>query len=392
MELRQKREAELAAFRLAEAKNNESGWERFLKEFPSGQLAVIAEDRLETLKKIAREKENALYAQALKSGTLEDWDKYITTHPEGRFIREATTKRAEAARLLEEERQRKLEIDTYTRARDADSLESWGDYVSKYPAGPHTGEAGARIEQLKWLAFADTALVPAGAFTMGTDSRGDEKPRHRVELDAFRIGRGEVTNAQYTKFLEETKHRAPADPSFAKHYLAGYPDLPVVGVTYEDALMYCKWLGAKIGTTVRLPTEAEWEYSAIGGKDGYRYPWGLEPPKLKSRYNGNDPQGVKTVVRDAFPANGYGLFNLAGNVAEWVSDFYSDEYYKAPARKNPMGPTTGRERVIRGGSWDSDEDSLRCARRDKENPNQPSDKVGFRIVIIPKPYTGIGPR
>lgn len=386
-ELKQKREAELAAFRLAEAKNNESGWERFLKEHPAGQLAVIAEDRLETLRKIAREKENALYAQALKSGTLEDWEKYITTYPEGRFIADATSKRAEVAKRLEEERQRKLENDAYTSSREGDSLESWGAYVSKYPAGPHTAEAAARIEQLKWLAFADSAALPAGAFTMGTESRGDEKPRHRVELDVFRIGRAEVTNGQYMKFLEETKHRAPADPSFAKNYMAGHPDLPVVGVTYEDALAFCKWLGAKIGTTVRLPTEAEWEYAAIGGKDGTRYPWGMEPPKLKARYNANDPAGVKTVIRDAFPANGYGLFNLAGNVAEWVLDFYSEDYYKAPARRNPTGPTAGKERVIRGGSWDTDEDSLRCARREKQNPSQTSEKVGFRIVVVPKPYT-----
>jgi len=385
-ELKQKREAELAGFRLAEAKGNDSGWEKFLKDFPQGQLAAIAEDRLETLRKLAREKENGIYAQALKSTSLDDWDKYITAYPDGRFVADATAKRTELAKRLEEERQRKIENDTYTAAHSADTSDSWGAYVAKYAEGPHTAEARVRIEQLKWLAFADTATVPAGVFMMGSEDRGDEKPRHRVELDAFRMGRGEVSNDQYMRFLDETKQRRPADPGFAKNYMAAHPDLPVLGVTYADALAFCKWLSQKTNASVRLPTEAEWEYAALGGHEGYRYPWGAEKSKTKARFKDNDPSGAKTSPRDAFPANGYGLFNMAGNVTEWVSDFYSENYYKTSARKNPSGPPSGKERVIRGGSWDSGEDEIECARREKHNPDEPSDKVGFRIVVIAPPY------
>jgi formylglycine-generating enzyme required for sulfatase activity len=385
-ELKQRREAELAAFRLAEAKNNESTWERFLKDYSGGQLAALAEDRLEALRRLAREKENATYATALKSNALEDWDKYITAYPDGRFIADATTKRAAEAKRLKEERQRKIENDTYIAARTGDSLETWGGYVSKYPAGPHTAEAAVRIGQLTWLAFADTVALPGGGFQMGSERKGDEKPVHRAELDPFAIGRAEVSNAQYLRFMQDAAYHPPADPVFARNYAQAFPDLPVVNVTYDDAVAFCKWLSAKTGAVVRLPTEAEWEYAAQGGKEGYRFPWGVEQPKTKARYKGNSPGGVKTAQKDAYPPNGFGLYNMSGNVSEWVSDFYSDQYYKAAARRNPTGPADGKERVIRGGDWDSGEDALECSRRHHHNPNEPRDTIGFRIVVVAQPY------
>lgn len=379
-DLKQQRELELAAYRLAESKNNEAGWERFMKEFPRGQFAAIAEGNLEKLKKLALEKENTMIAAARLSSALADWEQYIKNYPEGRFLAEAMNKRAEVMKRLEEERARKEENDTYLMARNGDTPESWGAYLAKYAAGPHSAEAKTRTEQLKWIAFAETAPVPAGAFMMGSESKGDEKPRHRVELDAFRMGKGEVTNLQYQRFLDETKYRRPADPHFAKNYMATHPELPVVSVPYDDALAFCKWLSQKTGAAVRLPTEAEWEYAALGGKEGLKYPWGSDNPRTKARFNGNDT-AIKTVARETYPANGYGLYNMSGNVWEWNSDYYGENGYKTAARKNPPGPPAGRERVLRGGSWDNGEEELMITRRHKQKPEEASDKVGFRVVI-----------
>ena len=380
-DLRQKRESEINAFRLAESKNAESAWKRFLDEYPTGQFAAIAEDRIETMKKVAQEKEDNAYARAMRNNTLEDWDRYIGEYATGRFIDDAMKRRAELFKKLEADREAKAENDLYTAAVKADSLESWGAYAAKYTKGPRAEEALKRVAQLKWVQFADVVPVPAGQFTMGSEAKNDSKPPHRVELDGFLIGRGEVTNTQYFKFMSESNHPRPPDPSFMKNYLTGNPELPVLGITYDDAMAYCKWLSEKTGATVRLPTEAEWEYAASGGKPGSLYPWGSEKPRNKARYKDNVPNGPKTVVAKMFPPSAFGLLNMSGNAAEWVMDYYSDAYYKGSPAKNPPGPASGRERVIRGGSWKSGEEELLLARRDKLNPTQTSEEVGFRIVI-----------
>src|SRR5262249_24510328 len=119
--------------------------------------------------------------------------------------------------------------------------------------------------RLRWAALVDSVVIPGGVFTMGDDSgKGDEKPQHQVRLDGFRMSRAGITNRQYQAFLEETGVPRPKDPAFAKNYLMAYPDLPVVNVSFDDALAFCKWASTKFGLAVRLPTEAEWEYAALG--------------------------------------------------------------------------------------------------------------------------------
>jgi formylglycine-generating enzyme len=379
-ELRQKREAELAAFRLADSKNNEGQWDRFTKEFPSGTLAVIAEDRLETLRRLAREKEEGLYTVALKNNGLADWDRYLSEYPAGRFTPDAKTRRAEVQRKIDEEAARKAEADLYASAKGGDSIKSWTAYVAAYANGPHTAEAKARIEQLKWLEFADMVPVKGGAFTMGSESNGDEKPRHKVEVDGFLMSATEVTNAQYLKFVEETSHPRPVDAPSMKGYFTAHPQLPVVGVTYQGALDYCKWLSQKTGAAFRLPTEAEWEYAAAGGRDGSVYPWGAGSPKTVARYKDNKPPATKTVAKQTFAPTGFGLYNMAGNVAEWVMDWYGDKYYATSPAKNPPGPTIGKDRVVRGGSWNDGESDLKVSKRGHQPPATPSEEVGFRVV------------
>jgi formylglycine-generating enzyme required for sulfatase activity/class 3 adenylate cyclase len=235
----------------------------------------------------------------------------------------------------------------------------------------------------KWISLIETVPIPAGVFTMGSDSgKGDEKPGHQVKLDAFNMSRAEITNRQYRAFLEDTRYPRPKDPSYTKNYLMDYPDLPVVNVSYDDAIAFCAWASTKFNASVRLPTEAEWEYAVLSGKDGVSpFPWGTQDPKEMARFKDNAPRGVKTVAEKTFPANKRGLYNMSGNVAEWVLDFYSKDYYKTSPIRNPIGPQFGTKRSIRGGSWADADAALVSTRRSSRTASERSDEVGFRIVV-----------
>jgi len=251
-------------------------------------------------------------------------------------------------------------------------------------SAPTDASAPPAKQRPNWTTLFDTVSIRSGVFMMGKeDGKKDAKPRHRVRLDGFQMTRSEITNRQYMTFLEKTGHPRPKDPAFAKNYLMDYPNLPVVNVSYQDALAFCKWASAKFGITVRLPTEAEWEYAALGGKKDLLYPWGFESPSSRARYKENVSRRVQTVERTAFPPNGFGLYNMSGNVSEWVSDFYSKDYYSISPVRNPTGPERGARRVIRGGSWADDETQLACARRASRDPQERSDQLGFRIVLMP---------
>ena len=209
---------------------------------------------------------------------------------------------------------------------------------------------------------------------MGNDAgRRDERPAHQVRLNGFRMSRTEITNRQYRVFLEQTGHARPRDPSFAKRYLMDSPDLPVVNVSYQDALDFCVWFSRKYGVGARLSTEAEWEHAARGG--GTADPLTSKSAKDLAPYRENGSAGVQTAGKSAFSSNGFGL------VWEWVSDFYSKDYYQIAPLTNPPGPASGSKRVIRGGSWTDDETELWSYRRGSRDPNDRGDQIGFRIVI-----------
>lgn len=220
---------------------------------------------------------------------------------------------------------------------------------------------------------APMVLIPAGEFEMGSnDGEDDEKPVHTVYLDAFYMDKYEVTNALYKKFMDATGYKAPAywnDKRFND------PQHPVVGVSWKDANEYCKWAGK------RLPTEAEWEKAARGGLVGKKYPWGDTLTHNDANYSGKGDKDIwkYTSSVGSFPPNGYGLYDMAGNVYEWCADWYGSNYYASSPKSNPAGQSSGLVRVLRGGSWSHLNDSnLRTAYRNYYDPTYVYNYLGFR--------------
>jgi formylglycine-generating enzyme len=218
--------------------------------------------------------------------------------------------------------------------------------------------------------------IPAGWFQMGWgEGLPDARPAHRVWVDVFAIARTPVTNAEFAPFLEALGVSPPpfwTDPRFSD------PDQPVVGVTWAEAVQFCEWLTDESDAAHRLPSEAEWERAARGGRDGARYPWGDEPP---ARWFGDrgGPLPAPPRVGDG-PANGFGLTDLAGVVHEWCLDWYAaDTYGRGPVRA-PTGPPDGTRRVSRGGAWRHQEPWSPVAHRSSLPPQLRYSDYGFRVA------------
>ena len=242
------------------------------------------------------------------------------------------------------------------------------------------------------------------------DGEDDERPAHSVHLDEFSIGVHPVTHAEYAHFVSASGYRPPAIYELPLVVTAGGPERerafrqagepyvwdsaepppervqhPVTLVRWPDAVAYCEWLSAESGRVVRLPTEAEWEKAARGGLDGKRYPWGDRLEREMANFLGDAPRRTPhgTTHCRTYSPNGYGLFDVAGNVWEWVQDWYDPHYYANSPPREPGGPPTGTLRLVRGGSWlVSDVRMLGCSHRHKVPPDTYSYAIGFRIVCI----------
>jgi formylglycine-generating enzyme required for sulfatase activity len=266
----------------------------------------------------------------------------------------------------------------------------------------------------------EMALVPAGEFLMGSteadpDAYDDEKPQHAVYLDAFYIDLSEVTNDLFTRFVEATGYRTEAEkaghgrvfntstkrwedisgadwhhPRGPSSSLSGLGAHPVVQVSWNDASAYCAWRGA------RLPTEAEWE-KAERGWDGRIYPWedgGPQGDLLNFADRNLDVDWADKTTDDGFQftapvgsypagASPYGMLDMAGNVWEWTQDWYLDTFYQGSPFRNPLGPSAGEHRVVRGGSWINEAKYLRAAFRSGYEPATWSGILGFRCARSP---------
>ena len=224
-----------------------------------------------------------------------------------------------------------------------------------------------------------SVLIPSGYFLMGCEEgRDEEKPVHRVWVDAFEMAVFQVRRRDYAVFLEAAGASPPPhwnDPEF-KH-----PNHPVVAVSWFEAARYCAWLSRMAGRRYRLPTEAEWERAARGGCEGWLYPWGNEPPHSRPEYArrwGGDVKGPLPVGEA--PPNPYGLYDIGENVHEWCADWFYKHYYEQSPERNPRGPEAGDRRASRGGSWRHHIKVNRCAARSSIPPEFQYADYGFRVV------------
>ncbi|WP_010582018.1 DUF1501 domain-containing protein [Schlesneria paludicola] len=222
-------------------------------------------------------------------------------------------------------------------------------------------------------------FVSGGPFMMGSDAYSNESPPHPAEVSSFWMSRTHITNSMYRSFVATTGHRPQ---EFYNQHLMGSAlfygdDQPAVGVSYEDAVAYCRWAGG------RLPTEAEWEFAARGS-DGREYPWGNEPPTAASAVfgrtvgHGGASAPVGTTKDDCSP---FGILDMAGNVMEWCADWFAP--YSTEIRtleRDPRGGVQGVNRVVRGGCWAYEARSLRTTERLQQPPQQRLNLIGFRIV------------
>jgi len=223
----------------------------------------------------------------------------------------------------------------------------------------------------------DVVIISAGAFMMGSDQgQENEQPIHRVWLDDFAIGRYPVTNQDYSVFLEQTGQPPPPFWSDAKFSAL---EQPVVGVTWDEAVAFCLWLAERSGRPVRLPTEAEWERAARGGRDGASYPWGDQPPSARPDLGYDLHHGGPARVGINEP-NGFGLYDMSEGVHEWCSDYYGYNYYHSSPERNPQGPPSGQRRSSRGGSWRHKIKFSRCAARSSLPPSFKYADYGFRVA------------
>jgi formylglycine-generating enzyme required for sulfatase activity len=230
----------------------------------------------------------------------------------------------------------------------------------------------------------EMVVIQGGNFYRGSnDGNRDEMPRHQVSLSSFAIDIHPVTNEQFVRFLEvmggekDSNHldiirmrdsrikrsggRLSIESGYTKH--------PVVGVTWYGAVAYAKWVGK------RLPSEAEWEIAARGGLENDLYPCGEDIEKSEANFFSSDTTAVMS-----YAPNGYGLFDMAGNVYEWCHDWYGYNYYESSIQEpeNPKGPLQGAYRILRGGCWKSLKEDLRCSRRNRNNPGTVNGTYGFR--------------
>jgi len=211
---------------------------------------------------------------------------------------------------------------------------------------------------------------------MGSDAGQDnERPVHRVWVDAFRLAQYQVTHEDYARFLEGTRSIPPPlwnDPNFNQ------PDQPVVAVSWFEAVGYCEWISEISGRKYRLPSEAEWERAARGGMEQQLFPWGAAPPESLPNYDRRWKTGPEPVGR--YQPNAFGLFDICENVHEWCSDWYQASYYSVSPERNPRGPEAGERRASRGGSWRHHIKVTRCAARSSIPPAFQYADYGFRLA------------
>jgi formylglycine-generating enzyme len=253
-----------------------------------------------------------------------------------------------------------------------------------------TGAAGASAPSKEIIGKdgAPMILIPEGIFPMGVpkgarDGGMDERPNHDVFVDTFYIDKYELTNGRYLQFVTETGHRTPQHPTDPKKGIwkgnmmpESIANLPVINVDWYDANTYCQWAGK------RLPTEAEWEKAAKGPND-WRFPWGNVEPTMEHLNFNQSWRGEATLTEVGIYEKGkspYGVYDVAGNVWEWVADWYDPGYYAISPAQNPQGPENGTHKTLRSSGWQGETPQVRIFTRIKSLPTDRNNSTGFRCA------------
>ena len=228
----------------------------------------------------------------------------------------------------------------------------------------------------------EMVFVPEGVFTRGSDEGGfDEKPQQEIYLDAFYVDKYEVSVESYNMFRSAANYVKPSVPFFqGDSAVLDTPNFPVVGVSWQDATNYCTWAGK------RILLEAEWE-KAARGTHGLIYPWGNKFLENRTNMAGKADgyEFMSPVGRFPMGRSVYGVYDMSGNVSEWVEDWYDQFYYQIAPIMNPTGPENKKIRVFRGGSWDSRKVDIRTAKRFAASSGRKDSILGFRCGKSKKP-------
>ena len=283
---------------------------------------------------------------------------------------------------------------------DAEKIEPPPEMTAETPPvdpGTQTPEPSTETVESSPDPYEGMVLIDAGEFRMGGNEFESEKPIHSVYVDAFYMDAYEVTNAEYAEFLNAKGKHAEAGNTWSfigqpsrieyvsREYQVkgGYENHPVTVVSWYGAMAYAAWKGK------RLPTEAEWEYAARGGLSGQKYPWGNAIDATNANYSNHV---VDTTPIGKYPANGYGLYDMSGNVYEWCLDEYNANFYSVSPAQNPLSGANSIQwlldnytgvntsRVIRGGAWYDNAHFMRAAYRGDDTPSNATIGLGFRCV------------
>jgi len=353
----------------------------------------------------AERRDDEAFRQAESTGTVEAYTLYLTSYPLGRHVEEARKRiadlneKAAAERKAREEELARREDEAFRLAMETNTKEAYTGYLISYPTGRHAAEAKAKIAAIEEreafnekirIALSELSInmvdVPGGTFKMGSNNGGkDERPVRTVTVTGFSMSATEITQGQYKAVMHE-------NPSF--HKLDD--NLPVEKVTWKDAAAFCNKLSERLGLEpcydldtgkcdfgkngFRLPTEAEWEYACRAGTGSdYNIGSGESALARAGWYAGNS--GERTHAVGQKTPNGFGLYDMHGNVWEWTNDWYSERSYEIDTEtSDPKGVPGGRERVLRGGSWLDFPKDCTSSRRRKYNPDKNYSDIGFRIV------------
>lgn len=404
---RENRRQDAENFRKASERGGLKDYQAYLAEYPKGEFREIALLKIEAFEKARRDEERKLMereADGKRIKDAEDFEKavaknnpqafqdYLKAHPDGQFRKKASDRIRELNAKTEVKKSVEEDVETrdFLLAMEKDQREALDDFVRKYPGSRHLVQVDRRIKEMDRIPLAvrkmekkgaKTSLndlgywemrlpqnialiyVPGGSFTMGED-RGADNPANSVELSPFWVGKYEITQAEWQAVMGN-------NPAKNK----GEATRPVENITWYDALQFCDTLKAKTGHTVRLLSEAEWEFVARGSL-GSQSKSDLEA----AAWTANNSKGRSHPVGEK-KASIIGVHDLLGNVFEWCMDTYDKQFYLQGNRKNPHLSGGGGPKVIRGGSWFDQTRRANPTKRDKMPGGEKSGTVGFRIAI-----------